>query len=138
MVLEDREIRVYLCWTSWDAPPQHVSPRVVKYTGTSTSPEWEDEEPGRVFDFPRYSVESAQTYKDKFETLCHVEADLSTAPYTSKLDAAGKTGYKRECDIVLLVGLTELKARVDWIDSATVRVYIASHVSIHLTHFPCA
>ena len=47
-VLEDREIRHSFYWTSEDAPPQHASPGVVKYTGTLTAPEWEDIEPGIV------------------------------------------------------------------------------------------
>jgi len=57
-VLEDREIRFRLCWMSEDVPPRHISQRIVKYTGTSTSPEWEDAEPGRVFSFPRYFVKA--------------------------------------------------------------------------------
>jgi len=79
-----------------------------------------------------------QGQKDKFETLCHVKADLSTTSYTSKLNAAGKTGYKRDYNVVLLVGLTELKAQVSWIDSITVRARIAPRVSAHLTKLPCA
>jgi len=100
-VLEDREIRHSFYWTSEDAPPQHASPGVVKYTGALTSPEWEDTEP------------------DKFETLCYVKADLSTAPSTSKYTTTGRISYKREADVVLLVGLTELKAQISWIDSRT-------------------
>jgi len=122
---------------SEDVTAQYISVMIVKYTGTLVSPEWCDVEPGRVFRFPPHSVKSTQSQKDKFETLCHVNADLSTASYTSKLNAAGKTGYKREYDVVLLVGLTELKARIEWIDSVTVRVHIAPHVFIHLTPFPC-
>ena len=30
-------------------------------------------------------------------------------------------GYRWECDIILLVGLTELKAQVSWIDPETIR-----------------
>ena len=30
--------------------------------------------------------------------------------------------YRRVCDVILLVGLTELKAQVCWIDSKTVRL----------------
>jgi len=100
-VLEDREIRFRLCWMSEDAPPQHISQRVVKYTGTSTCPEWEDAEP------------------DKFETLCHVKADLSATSFTSKVNTTGKTGYRRHYEIILLVGLTELKAQISWIDTET-------------------
>jgi len=74
-------------------------------------------------------VMSAQSQKDKFETLCLVKADLSTAPYTSKLTNTGKTCYERSYDVILLVGLTELKAQVCWIDSEMVRPYVVLHIT---------
>lgn len=58
-----------------------------------------------------------------FETLCHVAADVSGAPCTLKLGKSGKVCYQREYDVVLLVGLTELKAQIRWTDSTTVRVH---------------
>jgi hypothetical protein len=88
-----------------------------------------------VFGFYWYLVKGAQRKKDKFETLCYVKADISSAPYTSNYTAAGTMGYKREYDIILLVGLTELKAQVSWIDSRTVRAHLVLHVSIYLTDF---
>ena len=59
--------------------------------------------------------------KDRFETLCHVSADISAAPSTPKVGKSGKPCYSRKYDVVLLVGLTELKAQIRWIDSRTVR-----------------
>jgi len=100
-VLEDREIRQHFCSVSENVLLHHVSPRITKYTGALVSPEWRDLEP------------------DKFETLCRVKADLSSASYTSKSNAAGKTAYSRSYDVILLVGLTELKAQIGWIDSVT-------------------
>ena len=47
-VLEDREIRHHLCFISEGASPQKASPRIVKYTGSLVSPEWEDIENGAV------------------------------------------------------------------------------------------
>ena len=120
-VLEDREIRRSRNAITEGTPRQNASPRIIKYTGDSAVPEWEDAEPGRVFNFPWYFVRSAQTSKDKFETLCHVKADVSSAPYTSKLTETGQLGYKRKYDVILLVGLTELKAQIGWIDPETVR-----------------
>jgi len=99
-VLEDREIRHSFYVVSEGTPPQNASPRIYKYTGTLAAPEWEDVE------------------KDKFETLCYVKADISAAPLTSKY-TGGKMGYRREYDVILLVGLTELKAQVCWVDSTT-------------------
>ena len=43
-------------------------------------------------------------------------------------------GHRREYDIILLVGLTELKAQVSWIDSRTVGVYLDPRVFFIL---PC-
>ena len=137
-VLEDREIRHNFSRSSEDAPPKHASPGITKYTGAFENPEWKDVEPGRVFTFPWYLVKSAQSPKDKFETLCYVKADISSAPYTSQYTEDGEIGYERKYGIILLVGLTELKAQVSWIDSRTVRAYLVMHVSIYLTRFPHA
>ena len=138
-VLEDREIRHDFIWPSEDAPAQHVSPKVVKYTGTLVAPQWEDIEQGILFSFPWYFVKSAQVQEDKFEVLCHVEADLSTAPYKTKLAKTGKTRYEREGYVILLVGLTELKAQVGWTDTKTVRAYIILDTAcINSTQLLCA
>ena len=126
-ILEDREIRHGFCWTSEDTPPQEASPRIVKYTGSLVSPEWEDVEKGTAFPSRDFEI-SAQGRKEKFETLCHVKADISAAPYTSR-SIGNKTGYRRNCDVILLVGLTELKAQVSWIDPET--------VSVHMPPEPC-
>ena len=132
-VLEGQEIRHSFGLISEDSS-QHASPGISKYTGTLVAPEWEDVEKGTVFSFLWCFVKRAQSQKEKFETLCHVEADLSTTPYRSKL-MVGKTCYRRDFDVILLVGLTELKAQVSWIDTRTVRVYY--YTRIHLPH-PCA
>jgi len=100
-VSEDREIRHTFYLTAQGAPPQHASPRIAKYTGDLVTQKWQDAEP------------------DKFETLCFVKADISAAPYISDFGTSGKIGYKRKYEIILLVGLTELKAQVCWIDSNT-------------------
>jgi len=60
---------------------------------------------------------------DKFETLCYVVADISAAPYTVKAGRLGKRCYTRDYDVVLLVGLTELKAQIRWTDYKTVRIH---------------
>ena len=68
------------------------------------------------------SVPCAHTPKDGFETLCHVAADVSAAPSTRKVGRFGKICYDREYEVVLLVGLTELKAQIRWFDTTTVRI----------------
>jgi len=79
-------------------------------------------------------VKSAQSPKDKFEKLCTVEADISGAPYTSLSTATGPTSYRREYTVILLVGLTELKAQASWIDSETVRAHITHPTRTRLSH----
>ena len=44
--------------------------------------------------------------------------------------------YKRKFDVILLVGLTELKAQIGWIDSETVRARLVLHTPTYLTRLP--
>jgi hypothetical protein len=81
-------------------------------------------------------MKSAQSQKDKFETLCRVKADISNAPYTSKLMEPGKTAYRRDYEIILLVGLTELRAQASWVDSETVRAHLVLRIPIYLIRLP--
>ncbi|KAF9783757.1 hypothetical protein BJ322DRAFT_877685 [Thelephora terrestris] len=115
-VLEDREIRHAFYLESEGTPPQEASPRIVKYTGSLVSPGWEDVE------------------KEKFETLCYVKADISAAPYTSRYGTNGRIGYRRDFEVILLVGLTELKAQVCWTDSATVSAYTPPISTVSISH----
>lgn len=68
-------------------------------------------------------VSGAHDSKDRFETLCRVVADISAARCTRTVGKSGKICYFQEYDVVLLVGLTELKAEIRWFDSTTVRIY---------------
>ena len=134
-VLEDREIRFSFRILAEDAPPQHGFSGITKYTGSLAAPEWEDVEPGKVFSFPGTLVKICSGSKDKFETLCHVMADISSAPYGSHFAPTGKQVYSRDYDVILLVGLTELKAQVSWIESRTVRAHYFLHVPVYLIQF---
>ena len=127
-ILEDREVRHNFASTSEDTPPQYVSPEVVKYTGALIAPEWQDVEEGRALIFPWCFVKSSEGQEDKFETLCYIKADISTAPCIPKPAATGKTYYKREYDMILLVGPTDLKAQVGWVDSETVRTHRSTRI----------
>jgi hypothetical protein len=60
--------------------------------------------------------------KYNFETLCHVIADVSAAPCKVTFGKPGKVCISREYEVVLLVGLTELKAQIRWAD-LNVRMY---------------
>jgi hypothetical protein len=71
--------------------------------------------------FSRF-CEGRSSQADKFETLCHVQADISTAPYKRKRGESGKKYYSRKSDVILLVGLTELKAQVEKVQYTISRV----------------
>lgn len=100
-------------------PERQAFQSVIKYTGACSAPEWMDIEQGSVFGFNDFCKRHS-SQADKFETLCHIQADLSTAPYQTKLGTSGKICYTRDFDVILLAGLTELKAQIGWIDSETV------------------
>ena len=67
--------------------------------------------------------------------MCYVKADISNAPYESKYTESGEIGYQRDYDVILLVGLTELKAQASWIDKRTVCVHLLPLVPIYLIRF---
>jgi len=66
--------------------------------------------------------------------LCCVKVDISDIPYTSKLGEAGKKGYTRKYNLILLVGLTELKAQISWTDPKTVREYLVQSIRTRSSH----
>jgi len=100
-VLESREIKRSMCSVRESEPTTDILVQITKYDGNEEEPRWMDVETNR------------------FETLCHVVADISAAPYTTKVGRFGRTCFTRNLDVVLLVGLTELKAQIRWIDSIT-------------------
>ena len=65
-------------------------------------------------------VFSTHNPKDKFGPLCHVVADISAVPPASILGSSGSMRYHYEFDMVLLMGLAELKAQIRWVDYSTV------------------
>lgn len=54
-----------------------------------------------------------------FSTHCTVQADLSQMTKAMKLQRGrgGVQFYKQDFSIVLLLGLTELKAHISWMDN---------------------
>ena len=117
-VLEDREVRFLLCYISEGAPQREASSSVFKYTGALSTPQWMDTELGSVF--VSITLLGGSSRAEKFETLCDIQADISTAPYETKRGNSGTVYYTRNFTVILLVGLTELKAQIGWIDSTTV------------------
>ena len=104
------------------SPQRKVLAEITKYDGKEKEPKWMDVERGATFGSVLQSVHpTLMTQKDRFETLCHVVADISLAPCRCKVGTSGKMCFIRAFDVVLMVGHTELKAQIRWEDSTTVR-----------------
>jgi hypothetical protein len=60
-------------------------------------------------------LDDLKFFADNYTKLCTIEADLSRVPLVPRPKAVGKgTFYRVDYDIVLLFGMTELKALVAW------------------------
>ncbi|KAF6748629.1 hypothetical protein DFP72DRAFT_1014981 [Ephemerocybe angulata] len=93
------------------------STKILGYTGDLPNPKWLDEDP------------------DKFAEVCKVEADISTVTASEKKSATGETYYQIEVAIVLLFGLTELKAQIAWKENVS-RKFKPSCSMAHTPWYP--
>ncbi len=64
-------------------------------------------------------------WKDMFSTLCTIYADTSAMAGDLKPLTApsGQTYYELAFDVVLLFGLTELKAQIRWMEKVLFSLY---------------
>jgi hypothetical protein len=95
-----------------------VSDDITSYNGTTQNPEWTDMEPsthayGILFDG------SLLTRADMFSRLCIVQADMSHIVLQPQRGKKGAIYYRLDYDIVLLFGLTELKAQICWTEDVS-------------------
>jgi len=51
---------------------------------------------------------------DQYSRLCTIKADISHLPKTPKKNPSGGTYYRIDYSVILLFGLTELKAQLCW------------------------
>lgn len=88
--------------------------------GESQSPRWLDSEPSTWYSLG--SLMPALTPPlDMYKPLCTVVADTSqaTKALKSHTTATGKTYYRQDFDVILLLGLTELKAQISWMEDVS-------------------
>ena len=123
-VFRIREVRKRMYVVHEGTPARSVLAQIIKYVGNEKEPTWMDVEQG-TYNFPfrgMITVHGTHSTED-FETLCHVVADISAAPCKLTRGESGKMYYSREYEVVLVMGPTELKAQIRWIDSETVRIH---------------
>jgi hypothetical protein len=94
----------------------HVSVVLKCYRGTSTNPRWRNDDAG-VFRTRVVNPAHADAMLDMYSTLCYIEADTSQICRTLKprrSSGAGRPYYSIHYDVIVLFGLTELKAQIAW------------------------
>ncbi|KAH9910865.1 uncharacterized protein B0H18DRAFT_404319 [Fomitopsis serialis] len=84
-----------------------VSVDVIAYRGNKTNPEWTDEEP------------------EMFHTLCTIKAAPALSSWEKHSGPNGPYWSKR-IDVILLLGLTEMKAHLSWLENGVRRISPAS------------
>jgi hypothetical protein len=104
-----------------------VKVSILAYRGDVLDPQWMDKEPGKHGDnvATRIADEWFQM-QAHFTTMCHVIADTSTIAHSLRAQRAPGVDdyYSLHFDVILLFGLTELKAQISWNDM--VRLVITS------------
>jgi len=96
-VSEEKEFRRHYIHTRSVLDDLHtITANINSYHGTLQEPRWTDIEP------------------EMFSTLCTVQADLSQMSMKPHRGLGGGQFYKQDFCVVLLFGLTELKAHISW------------------------
>ena len=119
-----------MCAVRVGAPEKDIMVEIIKYDGGRKEPQWMDVQQSMTFCSMVICELGTHSPKGKFEVLCHVAASLSGAPCELERGRFGKMCYIRTFDVVLLVGLTELKAEIRWFDTIAVRVHESLRLSL--------
>jgi len=61
---------------------------------------------------------------DQYSRLCTIKADISHLPKTPKINPSGGTYYRIDYSVILLFGLTELKAQLCWNENVRYSLWI--------------
>ena len=86
------------------------------YRGLREHPKWFDEEPSKFAPVRLLFYEFRSTpLPGMYSILCYVQADLSHIPKSAKTSLVDNGRYYRiDYDVVLSLGLTEMKAYIAW------------------------
>ncbi|KAL1726860.1 hypothetical protein EV714DRAFT_286913 [Schizophyllum commune] len=102
-ILQEQEFREPYS-RSYESPPSAPARMSVRvYRGTKPNPRWIDEDKG-----------------DKFSVLCNIKAGAEiNQQATRETNCEGKEYWRLRLEVVLLLGLTELKAQIAWKDATS-------------------
>ncbi|KAK7032185.1 hypothetical protein VNI00_013359 [Paramarasmius palmivorus] len=114
-IQEETEFRSsYFRQSSGKLALQKLSDDIMCYRGNADNPRWTDVEPSTELVCLKAKILIIPT--ELFSTLCTVEADTSKAPgfITEKYNLNQGRYYEAAYEVVLLFGMTELKAQICW------------------------
>ena len=77
-------------------------------------PKWKDVDTSESYHNHLFSDHFDENFADNYTKLCTIEVDLSGAVVTQPKTIGMETFYSVRFDIILLFGMTELKAQVAW------------------------
>jgi len=99
------------------------------YRGAVAEPKWKDLDTGSFFSHlhPFFPVDVVMD-TDNYTKICTIEVDLSHITLTPRYKGRGERGqyYRLDYDLVLLFGLTELKAQVAWREGVRILRFLYS------------
>ncbi|TFY59588.1 hypothetical protein EVJ58_g5687 [Rhodofomes roseus] len=101
LVTEEQEFRASFSWKAY-SPRRGVHASIMSYQGVLDDPQWTDKD------------------RRMFSTLCHVHAEIPSQVWKPKKGLLGDH-FSASCDIILLFGLTELKAQMCWTENGQER-----------------
>jgi len=97
-----------------------------------------DDDPG-LFCFSSLPPRTPSTRLiDQYSTLCSITGDLSKVGYTTGVGTDGQPFYRFGFDLVLLFGLTELKALLAWEEGGVEKRYFLQILDNHLLTRYCS
>ena len=130
-VSEDKEFRKNFFAEHWDA--EHCSTietDITCYHGKLEDPGWRDTEPGMHLLWCRLLLKHTHETAELFSPLCTVKADTSmmAKALVPKYGLRGERYYRQDFSVVLLFGLTELKAQISWIEDVSLIIVYLCHI----------
>ena len=118
--MEDKEFRRDFFREEKDvASCNSIASNITCYRGDNQNPEWMDIESGMYIPCLRCN-RFADEAKAMYSTLCTVTADTSHMTKTTNYGSGGGVFWRLDYSVVLLFGLTELKAQISWTEGVSI------------------